>query len=509
MSEPLRALVVILMLAMPAFVLARLTLGPVLGVARLHRLWGAWLAATLVLFLCHNQWLYAMGTLVVVLVSMRRETNPMALYMMLLLVAPPLWVRVPGFGVVNFIVELSHSRLLALGILLPAALQLHRNHALPRLGSTAVDRLLLAFVGYTVLMQFRETSVTDTLRALVNSLMDVVLLYYVASRTLVDRRAMREVLASCVMAGMALSLIAAFEAARSWLLYSSLSDALGAIKPIGGYILRANILRATATTGQSIPLGVYFVVAFGALMFLGGLIRAGSHRLLLTAVLVLGLLASLARAPWLAAVLLYLLHALVSARPGAVLMGRVAALVTLGLAALLTPVGGQIVALLPYIGDVESANIDYRERLLENSLMVFWRNPWTGSATYLDAPEMRVMVQGQGIIDMVNTYLQIAMSYGAIGLALFAATFLLALARGIQVLRHRHVDLETRALAGTLCATTAVMLLLISTVSSITVIPTLYWLLLGMLSTLPRNAVVHAVGSPGPWLRRQRQLRAV
>lgn len=509
MSEPLRALFVVVALALPAFLVARLTMAPVIGVAQLHRRWGVWLAATLLLFLAHDQWLYALGTLALVLVCMRREANPMALYVMLLMVAPPLWVRIPGFGVVNFIADLSHSRLLALGILLPAALQLVRDPRMPRLGSTAVDRLLLAFVAYTVLLQLRDTSVTDTLRALVYDLLDVVLLYYVASRTLVNRAAMREVLACCAMAGIVLALIAAFEAARSWLLYSSLSDALGAIRPIGGYILRNNILRATATAGQSIPLGVYFVVAIGALLFLGGIIRSSGHRLLLGGVMTMGLLASLARAPWLAAVLLYLMQALAADRVGAVLLRRGVALSAMAAALLISPAGDGIVALLPFVGSVESDTVAYRERLLETSLSVFWRQPWTGSPTYLDTPEMQTMIQGQGIIDMVNSYLQIAMGYGAIGLALFAAVFLLALGQGLRLLRQRQSDAETRALAGTLCATTAVMLILISTVSSITVIPTLYWLLLGMLAALPRTTAPHAAD---PAVRRgakPRQLRTV
>lgn len=503
MSEPLRALFVVVALALPAFLVARLTMAPVIGVAQLHRRWGVWLAATVLLFLAHDQWLYALGTLALVLACMRRETNPMALYVMLLMVAPPLWVRIPGFGVVNFIADLSHSRLLALGILLPAALQLRRDPRMPRLGSTAVDRLLLAFVAYTVLLQLRDTSLTDTLRALVYNLLDVVLLYYVASRTLVNRVAMREVLACCAMAGIVLAFIAAFEAARSWLLYSSLSDALGAIRPIGGYILRNNILRATATAGQSIPLGVYFVVAFGALLFLGGFARSNGQRLLLGGVMVLGLLASLARAPWLAAALLYLMQALASASPGVVLLRRSAALAVTAIALLISPAGNSIVALLPFVGTIESDTVAYRERLFQTSMSIFWRQPWTGSTTYLETPEMQTMIQGQGIIDMVNSYLQIAMSYGAIGLALFAAVFLLALARGLRVLQHRQSDLETRALAGTLCATTAVLLLLISTVSSITVIPTLYWLLLGMLSALPRTAVPLTTG-PGTYRGQQR-----
>lgn len=488
MSEHLRALVVVLMLAVPAFLLSQATLAPVIGREPFRRRWAAWLALTLVLFLAGNQWLYLLATLAVTSVFARHETNPVALYVMLLLVAPPLFVQIPGFGVVNFVADLSHSRLLSLAILLPAALRLSQDTRLPRLGSTAVDRLLLGFIAYTVALYLRDTTLTDTLRQLTYATLDVLLLYYVSSRTLSTRAAAREVLVACVCVGTLLGFTAAFESAKSWLLYSSVAGSLGAVVQTGGYLLRDGMLRASVTTGHSLALGYFFVVAIGALLHLSGFIPVAAKRLALSVVLGLGLLASFARAPWLAGLALLLVHALMSAQALSTFLRRATAVVVLSAAALLTPAGDKIINMLPYVGTVDAFNVEYRERLLEASLAVFWRQPWTGSATFLDTPEMRTMIQGQGIIDMVNSYLQILLAYGLVGLGLFLAMFMLALKRGIGLLRDARLDMETRALAAALCATTVVVLLMIYTVSSITIVPTFYWLLLGMLCALPGKA---------------------
>lgn len=83
--------------------------------------------------------------------------------------------------------------------------------------------------------------------------------------------------------------------------------------------------------------------------------------------------------------------------------------------------------MLPYIGTLEKDNITYRERLLDNSLIVIERNLWFGSFDFRKTPEMQSMVQGQGIIDIVNTYLNLALRFGVVGLALFVAFFASAL----------------------------------------------------------------------------------
>jgi O-antigen ligase len=145
----------------------------------------------------------------------------------------------------------------------------------------------------------------------------------------------------------------------------------------------------------------------------------------------------------------------------------------------LFPAGQKVLNLLPFIGQAEEFNITYRERLLENSWIVIERNFWLGSVDYLQTPEMQSLIQGQGIIDIVNTYVGVALDYGMVGLGLFCLFFALA---GLGVFKafRKQAEPEPRLLGRALLATLAGVLLTIFTVSSISVIPWLYWTLAGM-----------------------------
>jgi len=145
------------------------------------------------------------------------------------------------------------------------------------------------------------------------------------------------------------------------------------------------------------------------------------------------------------------------------------------------PGGEKVVQLLPFVGKIEKYNIDYRESLLENSTIVIKRNPWFGSVEYLTAPEMERMRQGEGIIDIVNTYIGIALEYGLVGLGLFVGFFVLVLNGIYKAMREiRSRDDEVYRLGRALLAALVGILVTIFTVSSITIIPIVYWSVAGL-----------------------------
>ena len=94
---------------------------------------------------------------------------------------------------------------------------------------------------------------------------------------------------------------------------------------------------------------------------------------------------------------------------------------------------------------------------------------------------MQSLTQGQGIIDIVNTYIGIALSVGLIGLMLFVCFFaavLLGIRKGMRSFSNK--DEEARRLGRALLATLAGIMITIVTVSSITVIPVVYWSIAGL-----------------------------
>jgi len=284
------------------------------------------------------------------------------------------------------------------------------------------------------------------------------------------------------MAIMILAPIAAFEALKHWHLYSALTDLL---QLSGGgssdYLERDFILRATVTTDQPIVLGYVMAVGVGFYLFLQRFIKQKLVLAFGMAILVAGLFSALSRGPWIGTTSLVLAF---------IATGRhaVRRLISLALVAILVfpmismlPGGDRVINLLPFIGKTETDNIDYRKDLLTNSMIVIQRNPWFGSEDYLKAPEMQAMRQGQGIIDIVNSYIGVALNAGLIGLGLFIAFFalvLLGIYRGMRLSPDR--DGEEYLLGRALLATQLAILIIIFTVSSISFIPIVYWSVAGL-----------------------------
>ncbi|MHC8320951.1 O-antigen ligase family protein [Pseudomonas sp. GB2N2] len=481
MPEHIRALVVILVLAGVVFAMARKPALDMIANNDFTRRRNLWFVLTIVAFVSNSFWVYAAVAAVVLTIVRKRERNTLALFFMLLFLIPPVSAQIPGFGVMNYFFDFNHVRLLSLFLLLPAFFALRRRADTVSFGRTWPDKLIAANLILTSLLLLRQTTVSDTLRQTLYLFTDIFLPYYVASRALKNLDDFKDAMLAFVLAAMVLSLIGIFEFVRSWLLYSALISALGMHWEMSSYLSRGGSLRASVTTGQAIALGLVISVAIGFYLFLQEAVRSKFQRRLGALLLAGGLFAPLSRGPWIGAASMLMVY---------VASGRnaVKRLMLLGLAAVLAlpllavvPGGQKVLDLLPFIGTVEVENITYRQRLIDNSWIVIQRNPLLGSFDYRNTPEMQSMIQGEGIIDIVNTYIGIALSFGLIGLAFFVAFFITVLVGIRKAMRaFPDKDDEGRRLGRALFATLAGILVTIFTVSSITVIPVVYWSVAGL-----------------------------
>ena len=220
MPEYIRALVVILILAgLVFFFTSRLTIG-IVSAADNSRRRNLWIGMTLVAFLSHSFWLYALVFCLTTYIVSQREDNRSALFLSLLFIVPNNSVQIPGLGALNYLFALNHSRLLVLVVLVPMFFTLIQRSNTPRIGHFWQDRCLLAFLLLTTIMQLRATTLTDTLRQGFYSFVDVFLPYYVLSRSLRDLEGFRNALSGFVIAAMILAAIGFFEFSRHWLLYT-------------------------------------------------------------------------------------------------------------------------------------------------------------------------------------------------------------------------------------------------------------------------------------------------
>lgn len=478
MPEHLRALVVILLLASTVFAFAR---HPLCAQAMTNgdflRRRNLWLMLTVVAFVSHSFWIYIGCAAAILLYALPKETNRPALFFLLLFLIPPLSAQISGLGVINHFFAVNHSRLLALTVLLPTAITLMSRPDVPRLAAMLPDRLLLAYLVLYFILQAGADSFTNSLRSVFYSLIDVVLPYFVISRALDDIRKFRDAIAAFVLAAMLLSALAVFEYAWHWLLYSALPEAMGVQNILGGYLERNDELRAQVTAGQPIPLGYVIAVALGLYGYLRRTLP-GAMWWIGYLLLLAGLIAPLSRGPWVGYVAIMLV--MVAIGPGA--LGNLTKLGAVALVAvpvlLATPAGERLIDYLPFVGSVDEGNVTYRQLLLRVSLEIIEANPLFGSYDFLlFLEELR---QGQGIIDIVNTYLGVVLPTGLVGLTLFVS-FFIAIAAGLyKGLRQcQDNEDESHLLARVLFATLIGILVIIFTVSSISYIPIVYWSVAG------------------------------
>ena len=480
MPEHFRALAVVMILASIVFAIARrpacvLAMSP----SDFTRRRNLWMALTLVAFLAHSFWVYIAIAAILLFLTRPREPNAIALFFLLLFLIPPVSAEITGLGVINHFFSLNHARLLALVILFPAAAALVRAPDSPRFGSTVPDKLLLGYLILYFFLQMGADSFTNSLRGAFYSFIDIILPYFVASRSLNDIRKFRDAIMAFVLAAMLLSALAVVEFVWHWLLYSSLPEVLGVQNVLGGYLVRNDDLRAQVTAGQPIPLGYVIAVALGMYGFLRKSIADPTLWWLGFALLIAGLIAPLSRGPWIGVAVIFLV--LIATGPRAV--GRLLQLGAVALVSvpvlLATPAGQGIVDYLPFVGSVDEGNVTYRQLLLNVSIEIIKENPLFGSYDFLLYLEQ--LRQGQGIIDIVNTYLGVLLPTGLVGLTLFLS-FFLTIAVGLYKAMRQYADKdgELHLLGRSLLATLIGILVIIFTVSSISYIAVVYWSVAGL-----------------------------
>jgi len=479
--EHIRAFIVVVALGSMVWLLARPAMVQIVSPETFARWRGLWYVATVAWFLAPNFWIYV-GVITVMLVIVgQRESNVFGLYLLLLIAAPPIATPIPGFGLINYLFMLDHYRLLALALLLPFAWRLSRRPLTIRLFQSPVDWMVLAYLALSTVLAFRGGNFTSDARTALMLWIDLFLPYYVASRSIQNLDGFRHALVGLALGGALLSVLAAFEVLRSWKLYEAASVALG-LDSFGAYKMRGGLVRPGVSIIDSIALGYVIVVAAGGFLYLQGLIAGRMKCWLGWLALVIGVLASLSRGPWVGALLLVFVFMLTSPRPlKRLIQGAcISAFVLLILSAL--PAGQKFINLLPFLGQEEQGNVNYRANLLTLSIPVIERNLLFGTSDYMNAPELQVLRQGEGIIDIVNSYVGVALHAGLVGLLLFAGMFvwaLLLLRRGMSWAR-RASDADGLLLGRALFASVVSIMFIILTVSSVFIVPTIYFAVVGM-----------------------------
>jgi O-antigen ligase len=434
MSANLRAYIATIVLVAAALVFLRWVFAGTPYRAGLDRRAKYWLIGTSAVFLIPSFWLVMVFLGAMAAYAARRDERPVSVYLMLLLVAPAVSVQLSGFGPINNLLAINYYRVLSLTVLLPLAgtlfYQRIRQGGKSPLPYRVADTFVAAYVLFMLTQHFADETTTMLIRRFTEFTLDLLLPYYVISRACRDKESVLDALMAFVMGLAIMAVLGIFEHFKGWLLYQELWGYWGLDRP-GFYLMRGDALRAEVSAGHSLVLGHNLVMALALTGLLSRLVKP-TKLVLLALVLLLGLYSTVSRGPWLAAVLVLLAMGAFHPR-SARFYGAVAGLSLVAVVGIaFSPYAERLISFLPFVGTVDTFNVSYRQQLLDTTFLLVSQRPFLGSTRFLD--DMEHLRQGQGIIDLVNVYAQVALGYGLIGLSLFVGFLFSAL---ISPVRHQ------------------------------------------------------------------------
>ena len=482
----LKAMTVVLAVALTVFVIAKPLCLRFMSESDFVRRRNVWIALTVMAFLSPSFWLFVLAAFPLLAWSAGKDSTPVALYAMMMYIIPPgIAVDIPMVGV-NNLFDLDNYRILALAILLPSVWRIARAGA--DSGSTSkallvMDAMLVAYAVLRFGLMLPYDSFTNGMRRGFLFFLDVLLVYYVTSRTCSNRRALADVMAAFCLVGAILAPLAVFEAVKAWELYREIGARWEVPAPLP-YLFREELMRAQVSTGHALTLGYWMAIAFGFWLYLGSQTRSLKLTVAVSILLWMGLVATYSRAPWITAVILLFGYLFLgpngTARffKGAMLAAVLAAIV------LISPMGDRVIASLPFIGTVDAETVSYRQQVAERSWAMIRQNPLFGSPFVIF--QLEDLRQGQGIIDIMNQYAVVALYYGLVGLLLFSGTFLVGIWATWRLVRQNRKTNPDYALLGACLVACIVATMFFMTTSHMANGQLLY-LLVGLLAAFVRS----------------------
>lgn len=411
------------------------------------------------------------------------------LYLATIIALPTSMSAFVPFPGINYLVELDYLKICTLAVLGPAFMKALSAKKSPALRN--VDVLILTYILYISVLAIREVSFTSVLRQIFDQMIIVYIPYIVISRTLTTSEHMTTAI-KMLFVGLLITLaIGLISTLRSWNFYAMLNDGPLGYKAFADY--RNGFLRVAATTIPALT-GYFMGVGIAISLTLNRLNQTPKSRtLLLTVLFAFICFATGARGGWIsgsAVVILYFLF---------VRMSRsLRSLTTLGILGFI--VGGLLMLQQGNLDVTDQyGTFDYRAELIKTAFVQIGEYPLFGEANFIQNPRFRHLIQGEGIVDIVNAYIGFALTYGLIGLILFLSANFITVSRGLKTLAlmEKKPDQENfserRTIFCLLIAMQVSYLILIATISTVSHIGILSFIILALLVANVRVETANAL----------------
>ena len=460
------------------------TFSQLIGKDNYHKLLLSYIFVLLLAALSPGYWFFLITLFVYIIFFIKRYPElRISLFFMLIFAVPNFWLDIPGVFGIRFIMNMSYARFLIITLLLPLLLTGHHKKYAPYrfLGS---DILVIGYVFVQGILGYRDNTFTNATREFIMLFIDIYIPYFAISRYITNIEELRQILSIFLLSICILSVISFIETSKYWHLYNEFTKHLQTKNNIPIYLIRSGMLRASTIFYTPIALGLASTMAFGTYLYLKRYINNTWLKYSIPVFILIGLATSLSRGPWIGFVVLLAVYAYLNKTLFKNTFKYLILLIFLVPFLSLTSYWNTFISLLPVVGNVEIENITYRQQLFEISISVLQKYPFFGSPNFIDEPEMQQLIQGQGIIDIVNSYVRIMLTTGVIGLILFISIFITLLISAYKItILYIKTNTEMFDLGTSLIAIICSTLFIISTVSSIDYIPYLYWMFSGLLGS--------------------------
>lgn len=443
-------------------------------------LWGI---LSTIAFLSGNIWWLILAIMAISLYKIPKlGTERIPYYLALLPALPALPYEIPGAFGIRFIFMATYHRLLAIFLLLPLFTGIYRKslavnkYIKSGIIASRADTFLVLYVLWLCLLTSRDETLTSSLRSVFYIIIDIVLPYFMMSRCINSLKDFYTIFLALLFSAIALSYAGIIEEIMHWKFYNRLPkqldlDSFG----VARYRSRSGFMRISTTANNPISFGYFIVLAIGAVFHINYVKNIKKRIFLATSLLlIIALFFTFSRGAWLSAIALIIVYLYVK---------KAKYIKTIVIA---FGMFGGILLLFSPVNNLNSIDehgtFEYRQELIRHSIIEIQNNFISGSNDYMNSENMEEMRQGEGIIDVVNTYLQISLQYGIIGLSLFFFIFVFILKRIFTLIGkfRQKGEKEAELLGCTIFSMILATMLMIGTTSSIDIIPIYYWILLGI-----------------------------
>jgi O-antigen ligase len=346
---------------------------------------------------------FSMAVLVITLLSAPLlGVHFAALYIVLVSLVPMLAFPITGVPGIGVLVNLSTPLICGITAI---AYRVINSHQFRRSGLRSLDIAIFIFLVGWVILPSRGETMTSYIRLATETFLTLGMGYSIFARARIRDPFFTATAFAYI--GATVGLIAILESLRHWPQFVGVS-ALKSIPLIWHSNARNGHMRGLGPFYESISCSLFLTISFLAIwsLWISGYRRA--NLLALGAINLLGLAFTFSRTG--------LVSLAVGLAAFAAFRRRIADFIVVGILGIAGMIYWNFLNQGAAIGGGE-----YRKDLFKAVIRTISGKPWLGDNHAIEAGKLDDMIQGEGIVDMVNSYLQLALNGGVILVVMFLA----------------------------------------------------------------------------------------